>query len=250
MTTYLEEKIKYYDDEYRAGRALITDKQFDKLERNLLRIEPKCDYFNNRKALPLPSLPKDQISEFIEGLLPDTRIIVEPKIDGCAIAISYKDGKLDKAITRKGSDVSRKIQAIKTVPKEINIRSSFVVRGELFTKEEEPAFSQRIASGYLRSKSYEPNQKITFAAFQIINGNCNQYESLNYLRKLGFSVLESYQANRTSQIETFRQAWKSGKLFSDWPTDGIVIKINSRKLQLLREKSYGVYPYWQMAIKY
>ena len=89
-----------------------------------------------------------------------------------------------------------------------------MVRGELFTKEEEPAFSQRIASGHLRSKSYEPNPKITFAAFQIINGNCNQYESLNYLRKLGFSVLESYQANRTSQVETFRQAWKSRKLFT------------------------------------
>ena len=27
------------------------------------------------------------------------------------------------------------------------------------------------------------------------------------------------------------------------------IKINSRKLQLIREKSYGCYPYWQMAIK-
>ena len=153
----------------------------------------------------MPSLPKDNLEEFLEGLLPNTRIIVEPKIDGCALAISYKDGKLDKAITRKGSDVTEKIKTIKSIPREISIRSNFVVRGELFTKEEEPAFSQRIASGYLRSKSYEPNQKITFAAFQIINGNCNQYESLNYLRKLGYSVLESYQANRTSQIETYRQ---------------------------------------------
>ena len=250
MTSYLEEKIKYYDDEYRAGRALITDKKFDQLERNLLRIDPKCDYFNNKKSLPLPSLPKDNLEEFLEGLLPNTRIIVEAKIDGCALAISYKDGKLEKAISRKGIDVSEKIKTIKSIPKEINIRSNFMVRGELFTKEEEPAFSQRIASGYLRNKSYEPNQKITFAAFQIINGNCNQYESLNYLRKLGFSVLESYQANRTSQVETFRQAWKSGKLFSNYPTDGIVVKINSRKLQLLREKSYGCYPFWQMAIKY
>ena len=41
-----------------------------------------CDYFTNKKALPLPSLPKDQIQEFIKGLLPDTRLIVEPKIDG------------------------------------------------------------------------------------------------------------------------------------------------------------------------
>ncbi len=250
MTSSLEEKIKYFDDEYRAGRALITDKQFDQLERNLLRIDPKCDYFTNKKALPLPSLPKDQISEFLEGLLPDTRLIVEPKVDGCAVAIKYINGKLEKAISRKGSDISQKIKTIKSIPKEINIRSSFVVRGELFTKEEEPAFSQRIASGYLRSKSYEPNPKITFAAFQIINGNCNQYESLNYLRKLGFSVLESYQANRTSQIETFRKAWKSKKLFANIPTDGIVIKINSRKLQLLREKSYGIYPHWALAIKY
>jgi len=99
MTTYLEEKVEFYDQEYRAGCALITDKQFDQLERNLLRIEPKCDYFTNKKALPLPSLPKDQISEFLEGLLPDTRLLIQPKIDGCAIAIKYVDGKLEKAIS-------------------------------------------------------------------------------------------------------------------------------------------------------
>ena len=54
MTTYLEEKIKYFDEEYRAGRALITNTQFDQLERNLLRIDPDCDYFTNKKALTLP----------------------------------------------------------------------------------------------------------------------------------------------------------------------------------------------------
>ena len=87
MSTYLEERIKYYDEEYRAGRALITDTQFDQLEKNLLRIDPNCDYFTNKKALPLPSLPKDRIEEFLEGLLPNTRLLIEPKIDGCAIDI-------------------------------------------------------------------------------------------------------------------------------------------------------------------
>ena len=43
MSTYLEEKINYYYDQYREGRALITDKQFEQLERNLLRIDPKSD---------------------------------------------------------------------------------------------------------------------------------------------------------------------------------------------------------------
>ena len=104
--TYLEEKIKYFDDAYRSGNALISDAQFDKLEANLFRVDPKADYFTNKKALPLPSLPKDQISEFLEGLLPDTRLLIQPKIDGCAIAIKYVNGKLEKAISRKGSDGS------------------------------------------------------------------------------------------------------------------------------------------------
>ena len=204
MTSYLEEKVEYFDKEYRAGRSLITDSQFDQLEKNLLRIDPNSDYFTNKKALPLPSLPKDQISEFLEGLLPDTRLLIQPKIDGCAIAIKYVDGKLEKAISRKGVDVTNKIKQVKDVPKEINIRSSFMVRGELFAEQEAPSYSQRIASGYLRSRNYEPNPKITFCAFQIINSNCNEYESLIYCRKLGFTIPEIVEASRTSQVDTFR----------------------------------------------
>ena len=235
MSTYLEEKVEFYDQEYRAGRALITDKQFDQLENNLMRINPNSDYFTNKKALPLPSLPKDQISEFLEGLLPDTRLLIQPKIDGCAIAIKYVDGKLEKAISRKGVDVTNKIKQVKDVPKEINIRSSFMVRGELFTEQEAPSYSQRIASGYLRSGHDQPNPKISFCSFQIINTKTNEYESLIYCRELGFTIPKFVEANRTSQVETFRQAWKSGKLFAEYPTDGIIVKINSRKLQLLRE---------------
>ena len=250
MKTYLEERIEWYDENYRAGRALISNKQFDQLEKNLFRIDPKCDYFNKKNKLFLPSLPKDETKQFLEGLLPDTKLLIEPKIDGCAIAIKYKDGKFDSAINRIGLDVSRKIEQVQDVPKEINIRSSFVVRGELFTQQEASSYSQRIASGYLRSEDYQTNPKISFCSFQIINTRTNEYESLIYCRKLGFTIPEIVEANRTSQVETFRQAWKSGKLFSNWPTDGIVVKINSRKLQLIREKSNEVYPYWQMAIKY
>ena len=147
MKTYLEEKIEYFDEEYRVVRALISDDQFDNLEKNLEKIDPKCDYFKKKNHLILQSLPKDQLQEFLDGLQPTTRLLIEPKIDGCAIAIKYIDGKFSKAISRKGRDVSKKIYQIKTVPKQIKIRSSFVVRGELFTAEEEPSFSQRIASG-------------------------------------------------------------------------------------------------------
>ena len=250
MKTYLEERIEYYDKEYRAGRALISDFQFDQLENNLLRIDPKCDYFNKKNNLILPSIPKDQIREFLDSLLPSTRLLIEPKIDGCAIAIKYLDGKLESAINRKGEDVSRKIQTVKNVPKEINIRSRLVVRGELFASENRQSDSQRISSRFLRSEDYQKHPEISFCAFQIINTKCNEYESLFYLWKLGFTIPEIVEANRTSQVETFRHAWLNKKLFINYPTDGIVVKINSRKLQLLREKSHGVYPHWQIAIKY
>ena len=125
-----------------------------------------------------------------------------------------------------------------------------MVRGELFAPEERPRYSQRIASGYLRSGDYKSNPKISFCAFQIINTRTNEYDSLVYLRKLGFTIPEIFEANRTSQIETFRQDWKFGKLFANYPTDGIVVKINSRKLQLLLEKSHEINSHWQMAIKY
>ena len=65
MSTYLEERLQWYDENYRNGNALISDAQFDQWENNLKRVNPKADYFTNKKALPLPSLPKDQSSEFI-----------------------------------------------------------------------------------------------------------------------------------------------------------------------------------------
>ena len=49
MKTYLEERIEWYDESYRNGNALISDKQFDQLERNLLKIKPNCDYFLKKK---------------------------------------------------------------------------------------------------------------------------------------------------------------------------------------------------------
>ncbi|KGF97607.1 DNA ligase [Prochlorococcus marinus str. MIT 9302] len=251
MSSYLEERVKWYDENYRSGNALITDKQFDQLERNLLRIDPNCDYFANKKALPLPSLPKDNIEEFLEGLLPDTRLIIEPKIDGCAIALQYQNGNLEKCITRKGLDVTSKIKAIPDVPSTVKVQGLFQVRGELFnpSEYERPTYSQRQAGGYLRSRDSKSDH-LSFCSFQIINGKLNQHDSLKYLKKLGFTIPEYKSCNFTSQVQIYRQQWANKKLFNNYPTDGIVVKINSRKLQLIREKSYGTYPFWQTAIKF
>ena len=249
MKSYLEERIEWYDYNYRNGNALISDKQFDQLEKNLLRIDPNCDYFSKKNNLVLPSLEKGSIDEFLEGLLPDTRLLIEPKIDGCAIALQYRNGTLEKAISRKGTDVTSKIAKVKDIPNQLPLRGVFQVRGELYAPNQTPNFSQRIASGFLRAQEGF-GESLSFCSFQILNSRLNQHESKTHLSKLGFSTPKDISCNFTNQVKVFRKQWLEGKLFKEYPTDGIVVKINSRKLQLIREKSNLDYRYWQMAIKY
>jgi len=233
------------------GNPLINDNQFDKLEANLFRVDPKANYFSKKSILPLPSLPKDRIEEFIEGLLPDTRLIVEPKIDGCAIALIYIDGELIKPISRKGGDLINKIKKISDVPDKIKVHGLIQIRGELYAPAEHdrPSYSQRQSAAFMRAADSKSDH-LSFCAFQIINGRLNQHDSLQYLKKLGFTIPEYKSLNFTSQVEMYRKQWANKKLFNNYPTDGIVVKLNSRKLQLIREKSYSIYPHHQMAIKY
>jgi len=225
MKTYLEERIEWYDDNYRNGNALISDKQFDQLEKNLLRTNPNCDYFKKKNKLILPSLEKDSIDEFLKGLLADTRLLIEPKIDGCAVALQYRNGTLEKAISRKGADVTSKLIKVQDIPNNLPLRGVLQVRGELYSPNQTPNISQRIASGFLRAKE-GLSESLSFCAFQILNSTQNQNESKKSHSKNGITDPQDITCNFTSQVEVIRKQWQEGKLFSKYPTDGIVVKKN------------------------
>ena len=114
------------------------------------------------------------------------------------------------------------------------------------TKDKELEISTKYSISYIRLST----KKQTKAEPSGIERQEEEYQSLVYCRELGFTIPKFVQAKRTSQVEVYRKAWLNGKLFNEYQTDGIVVKINSRKLQLIREKSNNCYPYWQMAIKY
>jgi len=248
MNNLLVRDVKYLDAQYRIGQGIISDDAFKQLEKLFIPVNTASDYFDQKNNKLLPTLAKENYKEFLESLLTKTRLSIQPKIDGCAIAIRYIDGNFNKAITKKGFDVSSKIKQIKNVPDCIPIKRDFQVRGELYAPNQNPNISQRIASGFLRAKEGF-SESLSFCAFQILNSPLNQYESKKSLSKLGFTIPQDISCNFTSQVEVFRKQWLEGKLFTKYPTDGIVVKINSRKLQLIREKSNLDYPYWQVAIK-
>ena len=240
----LEQQVKHLDKHYRDGNPIVSDKKFDILEKKLYEMHPDSDYFTNRDALPLPSLEKDPIEEFIEDLPDYTQVMIQPKIDGVAVAIEYRDGKIYKAINRKGTDITEKIKLIKNIPQTIPINKTMQVRGELYTSNQEPAYSQRIAAVYLRNKANNPHQGLKFVAFQIINTEMDQFTMLQFLRfSLSFDV-PSWSLTEVVHIEKYRRSWLNKNLYCGTPTDGIVVKINDYKLQQTRPN------YWQMAIKY
>ena len=224
----------------------MSDAEFDKLENNLRRIAPDSDYFNQK--LVLPSLSKYREYEFLEKLLPDTRLIIAPKIAGCAIALSYENGIFKKAISRKGNDITNAIRTVKNIPQSISTRSTLHVMGELFGRGLPPANSQRLAAGLL--KKIDPDGKVlSFCSFQILNGELNYFSSLKVLESLGFEIPETEFTNYTSDVEQYRVLWKEGKLFTKYPTDGLVLTINSRKLQKQLENKYTTCREWQYHIK-
>ena len=248
MNTLLVRDVKYLDEQYRIGDEVISDEAFRKLEKIYIPADTKYNYFNQKNNRILPKLAKENYKDFLGSLLTKTRLSIQPKIDGCAIAIRYINGKFNKAITKRGFDVSSKIKQIKNVPDCIPIKRDFQIRGELYTPNQVAGISQRTARKYLYDKK-GIGESLRFCCFQILNGRLNQYETLNYLKKCGFSTPQSYFTNLTSEIEIYKKNWLERKIFANYPTNGIVIKINSRKLRLLREKSLSQNNEWQYAIQ-
>ena len=122
--------IKEFDISYRQGKAKISDQEFDSLVRNLKRIDPDNSYFHQNKVLP--SMSNGNYEVFLETLLPDSRLIITPKLDGCTVGLYYSKGKLVKAITRKGKNKTEALKTIKNIPQKLPINVDIQLRGELY----------------------------------------------------------------------------------------------------------------------
>ena len=219
----------------------------DHLMRNLERISPKNSIFkykSGRKAFL--SLGKGNISKWLETLLPNTRIIVEPKIIGSSIGIQYIDGKLNKAINENSEDITKCISSLKNIPKSLAIKKRIEIRGVLY--EDENTLYKNIEAEFIGTQNFKPQLKrLRFCAFQIFHCNINHFQSLQELKNLNFEIPQTQFTNFISDIEIYLQCWREGKLFTSYPTSGLVLKINSRRLQIyLEENNLSIH--WAYAI--
>ena len=217
------------------------------LIRNLERIPPENSIFNYKSgSKAFLSLGQGNFQEWLESLLPNTRIILEPKIIGSSIGIQYINGKLNKAVNENSQDITEIVNSLKNIPKNIPINHRIEIRGVLYDREK--TSSQKNETVLIGIQNFKPQlTRLRFCAFQIFHCNINHFQSLQELKKLSFEIPQTEFTNFISDIEIYLQCWKEGKLFNSYPTSGIVLKINSKKLQkYLGENNLSIH--WAYAI--
>ena len=209
----------------------INKGKFDHLINNLERKSFKNSIFNyesGRRAFL--SLRKGNIRDWFQTLLPNTRIILEPKIIGSSIGLQYIDGKLIKAINKNSIDITASVMSLINIPKRLPIKNRIEIRGVLY--DDENTSNENHETEFIGIQNSDPHiKRFRFCAFQIFHCNINHFQSLQELKNLNFEIPQTEFSNYISDIEIYLQCWREGKLFTSYPTNGLVLKINSRKLQ-------------------
>ena len=201
------------------------------LVRNLERISPDNSIFNyksGRKAFL--SLGQGNIREWLEIFLPNTRIILEPKIIGSIIGIQYINGELNKVINKNSQDITESISSLKIIPKSLPIKNRIEIQGVLY--DEDNKIDKIKNMEYLKSQLSQNIWKgHNFCAFKIFHCQINHFQTLQELKNLNFEIPPTQFTNFISDIGIYLKCWQEGKLFTNYPTRGIVLKVNSKKLQ-------------------
>ena len=225
----------------------IDEEKFDHLINNLERTSYLDSIFNFEfGSSAFLSIGKGNVYEWLDSLLPNTRLIIEPQIIGSCIGIQYINGKLNKAVNKNSIEITEKVHSLIAIPKTIPIKERIEIKGVLYEDANKSA-EQKESKFRNIHKSSTVRIEPRFCAFQIFHCKINHYQALQELKNLNFEIPETQFTKFISDIEIYLKCWKEGKLFQSYPTRGIVLKINSRKLQKIIEEKNNT-RHWSYAI--
>ena len=201
----------------------------------------------------------------------------ELKFDGTAICLTYRHGKLFRALTRGdgvvGDDVTENALHISNIPKQLHgvgYPDEFEIRGEVLmpyssfralNEDREDAGEQpfanprNAASGSLKLlDSEEVGRRGLYCTLYHIPGGTVDADTHDHALKMaaswGLPVSDKRRICRSiSEIEQYISEWDTGRKSLPYATDGIVIKINETAIQ----QSLGYtakFPRWAVAYKF
>lgn len=290
---------------YKDATPSIDDQAYDRLKTELATLEAASPEFNFGDSptqsvgddrleafasythrMPMLSLDNtysmEELIEFgrrLEKRFPEQTLnyLVEPKIDGVAVSLTYEQGKFVRAVSRgngtEGDDITSNVRPIAGLPNTIeNSPDLLEVRGEIYMRHEEferinaireaegqqlYANPRNLAAGTIKllDPAEASARKLDMVLYGV--GACeparffsHQAEIQKKLKRWGFSVLEKIWL--TDGIE---QAWLSIKELDSlrqsftYPTDGAVVKLDDFRLQ--DEAGFtSKSPRWAIAYKF
>jgi DNA ligase (NAD+) len=241
-----------------------------------------------RHLAPMGSLEKVNTDEAIAKWADDVgkrlggdepvAFVLEPKIDGLAINLTYADGVFARGATRgdgvEGEDVSANLRTLKTIPLAMigeALAGTIEVRGEVYMplsgfrslnerlvaegKKATPN-PRNAAAGSLRQKdpSITASRPLSFWAYGVGAHDAaipaTHWETLQWLKGHGFPI--NPYAERVESVEEVAErcrAWELRRAELDYEIDGIVIKVDSFEQQA-RLGSLHERPRWARAFKW
>ena len=196
----------------------------------------------------LLGLDKNCFSNWWEKLPGGTTMVVQPKIDGCAVGLRYKYGQLVDAYSRENPEIIEIIRTINTIP--LSIDDSLKVEVELEGVLYSPTLSSKSSKEKFTSNSIKPldiNEPLSFLAFHIFSSKSDELSDLTQLQKWGFEVPITLRTEDPRQVKLWHSQWINNELFSNLPTNGIVAKCNSSSIKDFLGFS-STSPNWALAL--
>ena len=200
-----------------------------------------------RHESPMLSLDKTKEVEELKNFVGSQKVLMSWKMDGLTIVLTYRDGKLYKAVTRGNGEVGEVVtnnaKVFKNVPVQIAYRGELILRGEAvigyhdFEKINEEIEDvdakyknpRNLCSGSVRQLNNQITAKrnVMFYAFTLVQADGVDFQNsracqMEWLKAQGFTTVEYHMVTRDT-VEDEVAKFSSEISKNDFPSDGLVL---------------------------
>ncbi|HFN7584770.1 TPA: NAD-dependent DNA ligase LigB [Escherichia coli] len=246
----LQQQIKQWDDDYwKEGKSEVEDGVYDQLSARLTQWQ-RCFGSEPRDVMMPPlngavmhpvahtgvrkMLDKNALSLWMRER---SDLWVQPKVDGVAVTLVYRDGKLNKAISRgnglKGEDWTQKVSLISAVPQTVSgPLANSTLQGEIFLQREGHIQQQmgginaraKVAGLMMRQDDSDTLNSLGVFVWAWPDGPQLMSDRLKELATAGFTLTQTYTraVKNADEVARVRNEWWKAEL--PFVTDGVVVR--------------------------
>ncbi|HAW1685392.1 TPA: NAD-dependent DNA ligase LigB [Escherichia coli] len=246
----LQQQIKQWDDDYwKEGKSEVEDGVYDQLSARLTQWQ-RCFGSEPRDVMmpPLNGAVMHPVAHTGVRKMVDKNALslwmrersdlwVQPKVDGVAVTLVYRGGKLNKAISRgnglKGEDWTQKVSLISAVPQTVSgPLANSTLQGEIFLQREGHIQQQmgginaraKVAGLMMRQDDSDTLNSLGVFVWAWPDGPQLMSDRLKELATAGFTLTQTYTraVKNADEVARVRNEWWKAEL--PFVTDGVVVR--------------------------